>query len=64
MDSRKKKVLETGVSKKFVETILAKESKDARLTVTETTDLLRQSGFKTPEVIWVYSFLAVIRVKI
>jgi hypothetical protein len=64
MDYRKKVVLESGVDKKVVEDVFAKEEKDPRLTVTETVDLLRDAGFKTPEVLWVYSFLAIFRVRI
>lgn len=63
MDYRKKVILESGAKKKFVEDILAKEEQDTRLTVTETIDVLRNAGFKEPEVLWVYSFLAIFRVK-
>ena len=59
MDYRKKVILESGADKKIVEDILVKEEKDPRLTVIETIDLLRKVGFKNPEVLWVYSFLAV-----
>ena len=63
MDYRKKVILKSGAEKEFVEDILAKEEQDTRLTVTETIDVLRNVGFNKPEVLWVYSFLAIFRVK-
>lgn len=63
MDYRNKIVLESGVDMKVIEDVFAKEEKDPRLTVTETIDLLRDVDFKDPEVLWVYSFLAIFRVR-
>lgn len=64
MDYRKRVVLESGASKKLVEEIFTKESKDPRLTVEQTISLLKNTGFKKHEVIWVYSFLAIFYAKV
>lgn len=63
MDHRKEHVLASGASQAVVDEVFAKEATDPRLTVVQTIDLLRQTGFK-PEVIWVKSFLAVFRAKV
>lgn len=58
-DYRRKRVLGSGVDKEFAEDIFAKEAKDQRLTVPETIDMLRSAGFKNPDVMWTYKFLAI-----
>lgn len=61
MEERKQIILTSGVDPDFVEEVLQKENQDPRISVSEALELLKNSGFKDIDVLWVWSFLAIFR---